>query len=99
RFGEIYLVCRIFDVIWRIFIRLFFYISRLLGFGLFFLEFLEYWRTMGPSITAKTDRFIVLSVSGYVFCYFCINRYILEHKKCPVTFLPASIEDLIRLRR
>lgn len=27
--------------------------------------------------------------SGYVFCYTCAHGYVEEHKKCPVTLLPA----------
>ncbi|XP_033332624.2 peroxisomal biogenesis factor 12 isoform X1 [Megalopta genalis] len=40
---------------------------------------------------------MVLSVSGYVFCYQCILPVIRETKKCPVTNYPAQEDDLIRL--
>ncbi|VDN08081.1 unnamed protein product [Thelazia callipaeda] len=38
-----------------------------------------------------------LSVSGYVFCYGCIYTYVSEEKKCPVTGLPARVDDLIKI--
>ena len=41
--------------------------------------------------------FQVLSVSGYVFCYACIKNYVLHEKKCPVTTLPADLNNLIRI--
>ncbi|CAD5229523.1 unnamed protein product [Bursaphelenchus okinawaensis] len=41
----------------------------------------------------------VLSVSGYVFCFTCINSYVRLEKRCPITNLPASHEQLVRLYR
>ncbi|XP_015518242.1 peroxisome assembly protein 12 [Neodiprion lecontei] len=38
-----------------------------------------------------------LPVSGYVFCYQCILKYIREYEKCPITNYPAKEDDLIRL--
>lgn len=38
-----------------------------------------------------------LGVSGYVFCYECIYSYVQNKKKCPVTSLPAGVDDLIRI--
>lgn len=40
---------------------------------------------------------VVLSISGYAFCYQCILPVIRETKKCPVTSYPAVEDDLIRL--
>jgi len=39
----------------------------------------------------------VISVSGYVYCYVCIAKYLQEHRCCPVTKVPANTEHLIRL--
>uniref|UniRef100_A0A914RIM4 Peroxisome assembly protein 12 n=1 Tax=Parascaris equorum TaxID=6256 RepID=A0A914RIM4_PAREQ len=39
----------------------------------------------------------VLSVSGYVFCYECINDFVRREKRCPVTSLPATTDNLIRI--
>jgi len=32
--------------------------------------------------------------SGYVFCYKCAHPYVEEHRKCPVTLLPARVWQL-----
>nr|XP_018907852.1 PREDICTED: peroxisome assembly protein 12 [Bemisia tabaci] len=47
---------------------------------------------LGPR---KTDT--VLPVSGYVFCYLCIARVLKESGRCPISNLPASASDLVRL--
>ncbi|VDP11609.1 unnamed protein product [Onchocerca flexuosa] len=39
----------------------------------------------------------VLAVSGYVFCYGCIYSFVEQKKKCPVTSLPANVDDLIKI--
>jgi len=39
----------------------------------------------------------VISVSGYVYCYVCIAKYLQQHRCCPVTKMPADTEHLIRL--
>uniref|UniRef100_A0A915PDS5 Peroxisome assembly protein 12 n=1 Tax=Setaria digitata TaxID=48799 RepID=A0A915PDS5_9BILA len=39
----------------------------------------------------------VLAVSGYVFCYGCIYSYVEREKHCPVTSLPANVDDLIKI--
>ncbi|XP_044260896.1 peroxisome assembly protein 12 [Tribolium madens] len=39
----------------------------------------------------------VLPVSGYVFCFPCILRYLRENQKCPVTSLPAKPLDIVRI--
>eukprot|EP01080_Neovahlkampfia_damariscottae_P008364 gene8364-189_t len=38
-----------------------------------------------------------LSISGYVFCYKCINDYVNEFQKCPVSLLPANENFLRRI--
>ncbi|XP_067014774.2 peroxisome assembly protein 12 [Anabrus simplex] len=39
----------------------------------------------------------VLPVSGYVFCYRCIVKYVQENGCCPITKYPTSVNDLIRV--
>lgn len=39
----------------------------------------------------------VLAVTGYVFCYPCIFRYVKEKGCCPVTGYPATADHLVRL--
>ncbi|KAG8276910.1 ubiquitin-protein ligase peroxin 12 [Homalodisca vitripennis] len=39
----------------------------------------------------------VLMTSGYVFCYRCIREAIIARQSCPVTNLPATLDELIRL--
>jgi len=38
-----------------------------------------------------------LSVSGFVFCYECISKYLKQHGVCPITKLPAKSSNLVRL--
>jgi peroxin-12 len=38
-----------------------------------------------------------LSISGYVFCYKCINDYVNQFQKCPITFLPANSDNFRRI--
>ncbi|XP_023029936.1 peroxisomal biogenesis factor 12 isoform X2 [Leptinotarsa decemlineata] len=39
----------------------------------------------------------VLQVSGYIFCFRCILRFLNENQRCPVTNLPARPLDIVRL--
>ncbi|CAK5056048.1 unnamed protein product [Meloidogyne enterolobii] len=41
----------------------------------------------------------VLSISGYIFCYSCIYKFITLNGRCPVTSLPASINEIIKIYR
>ncbi|EDO43777.1 predicted protein [Nematostella vectensis] len=38
-----------------------------------------------------------LSTCGYVFCYPCIYRYLGQHGCCPVTHLPSTQQQLVRI--
>jgi len=38
-----------------------------------------------------------LSISGYTFCYKCITKHLNKRHYCPVTNLPATIDDLVRI--
>lgn len=35
--------------------------------------------------------------SGYVFCYLCIISYVQTSHKCPVTYAPTDVDDLVRV--
>ncbi|KAJ1369502.1 hypothetical protein KIN20_030978 [Parelaphostrongylus tenuis] len=50
-----------------------------------------------PLCLRRRKNDTALSVSGYVFCYICIYNHIKEFKRCPVTGLPATTNELIRL--
>lgn len=38
-----------------------------------------------------------MSVSGYVFCYPCIYRYVEEHGECPVTQMKCDLPSIIKI--
>lgn len=38
-----------------------------------------------------------IQISGYVFCYKCITKHLRKHQYCPVTYYPATMEDLVRI--
>jgi hypothetical protein len=38
-----------------------------------------------------------LAVSGYVFCYACVFAHVSEHGCCPVTLMPARLDDIRKL--
>uniref|UniRef100_A0A0N5AJ82 Peroxisome assembly protein 12 n=1 Tax=Syphacia muris TaxID=451379 RepID=A0A0N5AJ82_9BILA len=52
---------------------------------------------MCPLCLRKRIEDTVLSVSGYVFCYNCIRKYVLKEKRCPVSGFPANLCHLIKL--
>ncbi|XP_019099842.1 PREDICTED: peroxisome biogenesis protein 12-like isoform X2 [Camelina sativa] len=39
----------------------------------------------------------VVTVSGFVFCYSCVFKYVTKYKRCPVTLIPASVDQIRRL--
>ncbi|WKY15418.1 hypothetical protein Q1695_000694 [Nippostrongylus brasiliensis] len=118
--------------LWRFFLSLPGVFSRLFGYGLFFVQFIDfvYNSDLGSQLSKKHANVRVppaphklltesnvqlldtnkcplclqrrrndtaLSVSGYVFCYSCIDSHVKSFKTCPVTGLPASTNELIRL--
>lgn len=54
-------------------------------------------RTLCPLCCQKRNNPSVLSVSGFVFCYSCIFKSVSQHKRCPVTLMPATVEQIRRL--
>lgn len=53
--------------------------------------------TVCPLCNKLRTNDTALSVSGYVFCYPCIMRFVKEKGCCPVTGCPAQSDHLIRL--
>ncbi|KAJ8616223.1 hypothetical protein MRB53_035595 [Persea americana] len=54
-------------------------------------------RTICPLCSQKRVNPSVVAVSGFVFCYACIFKYISQYKRCPVTLMPATIDQIRRL--
>ncbi|XP_039828785.1 peroxisome biogenesis protein 12-like isoform X1 [Panicum virgatum] len=54
-------------------------------------------KTLCPLCCQKRANPSVLSVSGFVFCYSCIFKSVSQHKRCPVTLMPATVEQISRL--
>ena len=50
-----------------------------------------------PLCQKTTKNPTAVSTSGYVFCFTCIKKQIEEHGKCPVTSMPCSKSQLVRL--
>ncbi|XP_050443137.1 peroxisome assembly protein 12 [Adelges cooleyi] len=38
-----------------------------------------------------------LTVSGFVFCYKCLHKSLMIEPRCPVTKLPATMQDMVRI--
>ncbi|XP_057721483.1 peroxisome biogenesis protein 12 [Arachis stenosperma] len=54
-------------------------------------------RTICPLCSQKRANPSVVTISGFVFCYACIFKYITQYKRCPVTLMPATVEQIRRL--
>ncbi|CAI9091502.1 OLC1v1026554C1 [Oldenlandia corymbosa var. corymbosa] len=54
-------------------------------------------RTLCPLCSQKRANPSVIAVSGFVFCYSCVFKYVSQYKRCPVTLMPASVEQIRRL--
>lgn len=50
-----------------------------------------------PLCNKKRSNPCALSVSGFVFCYPCIFRYVKENKQCPLTHFPCSTKSIVRI--
>ncbi|XP_014255671.1 putative peroxisome assembly protein 12 [Cimex lectularius] len=55
------------------------------------------YNNMCPICSRPRKTEVVLQPSGFVFCYPCIVQYLDEEKKCPITNIPATTKDLVRL--
>ncbi|KAE9552588.1 hypothetical protein FO519_004205 [Halicephalobus sp. NKZ332] len=118
--------------LWRFIISIPSVFGRLFTYGLFFVQFLEFFYSSDAAkelsnahvrqkppvhptkkiteievLTMEVDKCplcyrrrvndTILSISGYVFCYSCIDSYVRKEGICPVTFLPATTSELVRL--
>ncbi|CAA6673300.1 unnamed protein product [Spirodela intermedia] len=54
-------------------------------------------RSLCPLCSQRRANPSVLVASGFVFCYPCIFKYVSQYKRCPVTLMPASVEQIRRL--
>ncbi|KAF5204811.1 Peroxisome biogenesis protein [Thalictrum thalictroides] len=54
-------------------------------------------RTICPLCSQKRVNPSVVAVSGFVFCYPCIFRYVSQYKRCPVTLMPTTSDQIRRL--
>ncbi|KAH7543325.1 hypothetical protein FEM48_Zijuj02G0172400 [Ziziphus jujuba var. spinosa] len=54
-------------------------------------------RTLCPLCSQKRGNPSVVTVSGFVFCYACIFKYVSQYKRCPVTLMPATVDQIRRL--
>lgn len=54
-------------------------------------------RTLCPLCSQKRANPSAIAVSGFVFCYACIFKYVTQYKRCPVTLVPATVEQIRRL--
>ncbi|CAI9773111.1 unnamed protein product [Fraxinus pennsylvanica] len=54
-------------------------------------------RTLCPLCSQKRANPSVMAVSGFVFCYTCIFKYVNQYKRCPVTLMPATVDQIRRL--
>ncbi|KAL2345823.1 hypothetical protein Fmac_007108 [Flemingia macrophylla] len=54
-------------------------------------------RTNCPLCSQKRVNPSVVTVSGFVFCYGCIFKYITQYNRCPITLTPATVDQIRRL--
>lgn len=54
-------------------------------------------RGLCPLCNKKRTNQCALSVSGFVFCYPCIFRFVKENKRCPLTHFPCTTKNIIRI--
>ncbi|KAI9078421.1 hypothetical protein K1719_039640 [Acacia pycnantha] len=54
-------------------------------------------RTICPLCSQKRANPSVITVSGFVFCYTCIYKYITQYKRCPITLIPATVPQIRKL--
>lgn len=50
-----------------------------------------------PVCIQKIENPTACAISGYVFCWKCISNHIKERRTCPVTNIPITLEDLVRI--
>ncbi|XP_071848966.1 peroxisome assembly protein 12-like [Apostichopus japonicus] len=50
-----------------------------------------------PLCQRKRTNDTTLSTSGFVFCYPCIFNYVQNHRCCPITKYPTSLDQVVKL--
>lgn len=50
-----------------------------------------------PLCNKKRTNQCALTVSGFVFCYPCIFRFVKENKRCPLTNFPCTTKNIVRI--
>jgi peroxin-12 len=50
-----------------------------------------------PLCMSKRKNECALSVSGFVFCYTCIFKFIKQHGRCPITGYQCTTKNIIRI--
>ena len=50
-----------------------------------------------PLCMSKRKNECALSVSGFVFCYTCIFKFIKQHNRCPITGYQCTTKNIIRI--
>ncbi|CAI8601678.1 unnamed protein product [Vicia faba] len=54
-------------------------------------------RTVCPLCLQKRVNPSVITVSGFVFCYACVFKFVTQYKRCPATMMPATVDQIRRL--
>ncbi|KAJ6422727.1 PEROXISOME BIOGENESIS PROTEIN 12 [Salix koriyanagi] len=54
-------------------------------------------RTICPLCSQKRANPSIVTISGFVFCYACIFKYVSQYNRCPVTLMPANVDQIRRL--
>eukprot|EP00258_Populus_trichocarpa_P030773 XP_024446792.1 peroxisome biogenesis protein 12 isoform X1 [Populus trichocarpa] len=54
-------------------------------------------RTICLLCSQKRANPSVVTISGFVFCYACIFKYLSQYNRCPVTLMPANVDQIRRL--
>ncbi|KAJ6877189.1 peroxisome biogenesis protein 12-like isoform X1 [Populus alba x Populus x berolinensis] len=54
-------------------------------------------RTICPLCSQMRANPSVVTISGFVFCYACIFKYVSQYNRCPVTLMPANVDQIRRL--
>eukprot|EP00391_Amoebophrya_sp_Ameob2_P004832 CAMPEP_0179001174 /NCGR_PEP_ID=MMETSP0795-20121207/11175_1 /TAXON_ID=88552 /ORGANISM="Amoebophrya sp., Strain Ameob2" /LENGTH=152 /DNA_ID=CAMNT_0020694441 /DNA_START=254 /DNA_END=712 /DNA_ORIENTATION=- len=62
------------------------------------LEIPIYQDARACSLCKKVRRNPAQSISGYLFCYRCLARYVEKEKRCPATGWPMEVKEVRQIR-
>lgn len=54
-------------------------------------------RRVCPLCAQRRTNPAMVAASGFVFCYPCAFRYVTQYRRCPVTLVPAEVDQIRRL--